>query len=140
MPSASNPDERVNAFLIEDTYLFKHYFEGDEVFDILREYYNNYQYRFEVPVDEFNWVQSVLASHSYALVEVEDFRPYIVVVKQYTNHAENIFKDSVHHTSEQGYNFFLMKNKTAVETCIKQGATALQDHDMPSPFSQSETS
>ena len=34
-PSGRTPDEQVKAFKIDETYLFKHYFEGEDVFDRL---------------------------------------------------------------------------------------------------------
>jgi hypothetical protein len=59
--------EQVNAFRINGEYLFKHYFEGDEVFARLRNYYNHNQYRFEVPVEDFEEIKSFLSDHGYRL-------------------------------------------------------------------------
>ena len=33
--------ERVNIFVVDETHLFKHYFDGEGIFDRLRRYYNN---------------------------------------------------------------------------------------------------
>lgn len=46
-------DERINVFEVDETCLFKHYFDGKGVFNHLRRYYNNQQYRFEVPTKDF---------------------------------------------------------------------------------------
>ncbi|MFB6300268.1 MAG: hypothetical protein ABEH65_08420 [Halobacteriales archaeon] len=116
--------ERVNAFPIDGRYLFKHYFEGQSVFARLKRYYNNQQYRFEVPAEEFESIQSFLADHGYALIEIEPdaIDEYAVAVKQYTSHPENIFKRSVLQRSTDGYNCFLMTDRTAVEEAVDAGA------------------
>lgn len=40
-------DEWVNVFEVDETHLFKHYFDGEAMFDRLKQYYNNQQYRSE---------------------------------------------------------------------------------------------
>ena len=57
--------EQVNVFEVDDSYLFKHYFDTEEVFDRLKRYYNGQQYRFEVPPDEFEDLQSFLMEYGY---------------------------------------------------------------------------
>jgi len=81
--------EQVNVFRINDEYLFKHYFEGDEVFARLRNCYS--QYRFEVPVEDFEEVKSFLSDHGYGLTTMYAVEEYVVVVRKYTEHPGNIF-------------------------------------------------
>jgi hypothetical protein len=97
-------DERVNVFEVNETYLFKHYFDDEDVFDRLKQYYNNQQYRFEVPPDEFDDLRSFLAEHGYGLVVVDAIDEFAVVVEKYSAHPENIFKQSVIQLSENRYN------------------------------------
>ena len=126
--------ERVNVFEVDRRYLFKHYFEGDAVFARLRRYYDNQQYRFEVPPGEFSEVRSFLADHGYGLVVVEAVPEFTVVVRQYTRHPENIFKASVTHRGADGYNFFLMTDREAVEEAVRDGAVRLARTTLDHPF------
>lgn len=134
MPAASAaPPEEINAFPVADAVLFKHYFEGADVFDRLKPYYDGTQYRFEVPADEFESVRRFLRDHGYHLSVVDHQIEYYVVVRQYSDHPENIFKGSVRQESVDGYNCFLMKDRAAVETAVAQGATELADTSLSLP-------
>lgn len=126
--------ERVNVFEVDELYLFKHYFEGEAVFNRLKEYYNNQGYRFELPPSEFNDVQRFLSEHGYRLERVDDVEPYVVVVEQYTAHPENIFKGSVLHRSADGYNCFLMTDRESVAEAVETDAERLADVAVESPF------
>lgn len=124
--SAGMIRQRVNAFPIGNTILFKHYFAGAEVFDRLRPYYNGNQYRFEVPVDEFDSLRRFLRDSGYQPILVDPSEFY-VVVRKYSTHPENIFKESVRTETVRNYNCFLMKDQTAVEDAVSNGATRLVD-------------
>ena len=127
-------DEQVNVFEIDETYLFKHYFDGEEVFDRLKRYYNNQQYRFEIPADAFEGLRSFLTEHGYGLVVIDAAEEFAVVVKKYTQHPENIFKASVIHRSVDGYNAFLMTDQAAVDRATREGAIRLTNTDLANPF------
>jgi hypothetical protein len=133
-PSDPSPGERVNAFRIDERHLFKHYFEGEDVFARLKPYYNNQQYRFEVPPDEFEDVRSFLAECGYELVVVDPIEKFVVVVEQYTAHPEGVFEESVAQRSVDGYNCFLVTDQYAVAGAVAEGATRLTDTDLPNPF------
>lgn len=133
-PPGQTFDEQINVFKIDETYLFKHYFEGEDVFDRLKPFYNHTQYRFEVPVNEFEQLRVFLSDQGYDLVVVETPTKFVVVVKKYTAHPENIFKDSVVQRSANGYNCFLLTDQYAVAEAISQGATRFSDADLPNPF------
>lgn len=126
--------ERVNVFAVDELYLFKHYFEGAAVFSRLEQYYNNQGYRFEIPPSEFNAVQRFLSEHGYRLETVEDLVPYVVVVEQYTDHPENIFKGSVIHRAADGHNCFLMTDRGSVAEAVESGAARLAETDVENPF------
>lgn len=117
--------ERVKAFPIDGTVLFKHFFEGDEVFARLKPYYNGSQYRFEVPVDEFDSLRRWLREHGYDVQIVDSPAEFYVVVRQYSEHPEGIFKNAVRSESIDGHNCFLMKDRQAVEEAVAQGARRL---------------
>ena len=101
-------DEQVNVFEIDGTYLFKHYF-APSAYGCLRPHYDHASYRFELPAASFDDVRRRLAGHGYALEPVAALSPYVVVVRQYTAHPDNIFKASVHQWSRDGYNLFLAR-------------------------------
>ena len=127
-------DERVNVFEVDELYLFKHYFDSDEVFDRLKQYYNNQHYRFEVPPDDFEALRSFLGEHGYGLVVVSAIDEFVVVVEKYTSHPENIFKQSVMQRSVDGHNCFLMTDQAAVEQAVHDGATRLTETELSTPF------
>lgn len=124
----------VNAFHVGDSHLFKHYFEGEEVFDRLRRYYDHHQYRFAVPTDEFESVRRFLGERGYALEPVADFDDYVVVVRKYTAHPDDIFKTSVLQRSHGDYNLFVLKDENAVASAVADGATRLGDSPLEVTF------
>jgi len=126
--------DRVNVFEVDGTYLFKHYFDGDHVFDRLKPYYNNQAYRFEVPPEEFSDLQTFLADEGYGLAVVDAVPEFAVVVRQYTAHPDNIFKESVIQRTVEDYHCFLMTDQNAVEGAVDDGATRLTATDLANPF------
>lgn len=124
MPEYEVDAERINVFRIDEEYLFKHYFERTDLFESLREYYNDETYRFEIPAAEFVGVQERLADDYYDLVVIDDPEPYCVVKEQYTKHAE-ILRTSVMNWERRGHLFFVMPDELAVERAIEQGARRL---------------
>jgi hypothetical protein len=125
---------RVNAFPVDERFLFKHYFEGETVFDRLKPYYNNQQYRFEVPPAEFDGLRTFLADHGYLLAVVDDLDPFVVVVEKYTHHPENVFKDSVIQRGDATHNYFLLKDEAAIDRVVRNGATPIGRTDFDHPF------
>lgn len=117
--------EQVNVFTINNTVLFKHYFDGNEVFYRLKPYYNSNEYRFEVPVGKFDSLRRFLRTHGYDMTIIDRQTDYYVAVKQYSAHPDGIFKLSVYTERVDGYNCFLMKDQDAVKTAINQGAERL---------------
>jgi len=126
--------ERVNVFEVNEMNLFKHYFDSEDVFDRLKEYYDNRHYRFEVQPDEFEELRSFLAEHGYGLVVVDAVPEFVVVVEKYTDHPENIFKKSVNQRAIDGYNGFLMTDQAAVKLAVQDGAIRLAETDLQNPF------
>ena len=113
-------------FRIGDVYLFRHYFDGDEVFAALEPYYDPHAYRFEVPTERFRDVRPQLAGHGYELV-VEDPREFAVAVRKYSAHPESVFDERVLELSGDDHNVFVLKSREAVERAVADGATRLRD-------------
>jgi hypothetical protein len=126
--------EQVNVFEVDEMFLFKQYFDGEEVFDRLKQYYNNQHYRFEVPPDDFETLRSFLIEHGYGLVVVDAIKEFVIVVKKYSAHPENIFKQSVIQRSIDDYNCFLMTDQVAVEQAVSDKATRFTETDIENPF------
>lgn len=128
MPEFDVDRERINLFPVDDQYLFAHYFDRTDVFDDLREYYDDESYRFEVPADDLDAVRERLREAYFEPVVVDDLDPYCVVVEKYDEHAA-ILKQSVAHWERRGHLFFLLKDDLAVKEALEDGATRLANTD-----------
>jgi len=128
MPTFDVDAERITVFRIDDEYLFSYYFDREDVFESLREYYNEDEYRFEIPAEDFDTVRAQLEDEFFEPVVVEDLDPYCVVKEQYTEHAE-ILKQSVLNWERRGHLFFLMKDELAVKDAVERGATPIEETD-----------
>lgn len=129
-------DTPVNAFHIGNEYLFRHYFDGDAVYARLRRYYENQQYRFAVPAAEFDSVHRFLDEHGYVLEPVHTLDDYVVAVRKYTGHPDNIFKTSVLQRSHGNYTLFVLKDKGAVGRAVADGATRLRNSALSITFEE----
>lgn len=122
--------QRVNVFPVDERYLFKHFFDEDEVFAKLKRYYDEYEYRFEVPAERFEHIRDFLTDHGYAPTVVDSPDPFVVVKRKYTDHPEVLFRGSVLHRSVGNFNCFVMKDSDTVEEALERGAKRLADTDV----------
>ena len=134
MPSFDVDREQVNLFRVEDRYLFKQYFDQDKVFTALRDYYNQDDYRFEVPPDAVEEVKQVLREHMFEPVVVDAPTEFCVIYPKYTDHPDVLFKAAVLQRSKRDKHLFLMKDRFSVEQAVNNGATRLADTDLDTPF------
>jgi len=134
MPSFDVDREQVNLFRVEDRYLFKQYFDQDTVFTALRDYYNQDDYRFEVPPDVVEEVKQVLREHMFEPVVVDAPAEFCVVYPKYTDHPDVLFKAAVLQRSKRDKHLFLLKDQLSVEQAVNNGATRLADTDMATQF------
>jgi len=128
MPTFDIEPEEITVFPIEDEYWFSHYFDRTDLFETLREYYNEDAYRFEIPAEAFEEVREDLAEEYIDLVVVKDLDSYCVVIEQYTEYGD-ILRDSVAHWERQGHVFFLLKDDLSVREAVEHGATRLTETD-----------
>jgi hypothetical protein len=126
VPTFGADRERVTVFRVGDEFFFSYYFDRQDVFEELRDYYDDDHYRFAVPADEFDAVRDVLADAFYEPVVVEDLEPYCVVIEQYEKHAE-ILRQSVATWERDGHRFFLLKDDLAVREAVERGATRVEE-------------
>lgn len=129
MPSFDADAEQINVFELADFYVFKHYFELDEAFDLLRDFYNRDEYRFEVPKDRLEEVEATVADYYYELTVVDDLEPFTVVMRKYSDHPTFLFRNAVIQESRGDYNLFVMKDKLSVEQAVIQGAERVEAVD-----------
>lgn len=134
MPSFDVDREQVNLFRVEDRYLFKQYFEQDDAFTALRDYYNQDDYRFEVPPDAVEEVKQVLREHMFEPVVVDAPAEFCVVYPKYTDHPDVLFKAAVLQRSKRDKHLFLLKDQLSVEQAVNNGATRLADTDLDTRF------
>jgi hypothetical protein len=121
--------ERINVFRVGDAYLFKHYV-SEGVFSEIDRYYEEYDYRFEVPADRFAFVRELLEEHDYAPVVVEDPEPFAVLKRKYTNHSDALFRDTVYQRGLGKFNCFVMKSQDAAKRAVDRGATPLAEANL----------
>ncbi|WP_273837126.1 hypothetical protein [Halococcus sp. PRR34] len=130
MPTFDADTTEINAFEVEgaDLYIFSQYFDQEEVFDELREWYDSEQYRFEVPTDDIDRVESFLDGYFYDLNRVppDAIEPFCVVKEKYTDHAD-ILRNSVYHTSRGSNTVFVMQDRLSAEQAVEQGVTPLAE-------------
>lgn len=126
--------EQIPVFPVVDGYLFKHYFESDELFRKIYTYYNHEKYRFEVPHSRFDSVETTLWENGYDLEIIDDTEKFIVAVEKYNNHPWNVFRHSVVKRGTRDHNCFLMANREAVDIAISHGAKPLTETDIENPF------
>ncbi|WP_228842410.1 hypothetical protein [Halococcus agarilyticus] len=111
MPTFDADTTDINAFEVEDAdlYIFSQYFNQEEVFGELREWYDSEQYRFEVPTDKMDRIESFLDEYFYQVTRLppNDIEPFCVVKEKYTDHA-NSLRNSVYHTSRGSNTVFVM--------------------------------
>lgn len=130
MSPADGGAGRVHVFRIDHAYLFKRYFGENALFEALSGYYDDQEYRFEVPEREWGEVAAALREHGYEPEVVEAVADFVVVKEQYTSHAA-ILQNSVEHWTRRGYTFFLMKDAVSVERAVREhGATPATETDL----------
>jgi hypothetical protein len=132
MPTFDADTTEINAFEVKDAelYVFSQYFDQEEVFAELHEYYDSEQYRFEVPADKIDRIESFLDEYFYNLNRVapDAIEPFCIVKEKYTDHAD-ILRNSVYHTSRGSSTVFVMQDRLSAELAVEQGATSLADSD-----------
>ena len=133
MPSFEVDTTEITAFEVEEAglYIFSQYFDNDEIFAELQEYYDSEHYRFEIPADEIDRVEELLGDYFYELKRVppDAIEPFCVVKQKYTDHAD-ILRNSVYHTSRGSNTVFVMQDRLSAEQAVEQGATPLADVDI----------
>ncbi|VVB72991.1 Uncharacterised protein [uncultured archaeon] len=118
--------KRINIFRARGGWIFKHYFEEQETFRDLAEYYDRDGYRFVLKtLGERNKAMKILERRGFEVALVESTRGYTVKLSRYSRYAF-LLKNSVAHFETPEWRIFLMKDQAAVEEALRQGASLVE--------------
>lgn len=129
MPTFDVEREEITAFEVDSTYLFKQYFDRDDVFYALQSYYNRDKYRFEVDEDDLEDVRQILDENFYDLKIADALTNYCVAVEQGADYSD-ILRNAVLTRRRSGYVVFMMKDLLSVEQAVEQGAQRLSETEI----------
>jgi len=118
--------KRINLFKAGNRWIFKHYFEDQETFRELAEYYDKNGYRFVFKtLGERNKALKILERRGFEVALVENARGYVVKLCRYSRYAP-LLKNSVAHIETPEWRIFLMKDLAAVEEALRLGAKLVE--------------
>lgn len=115
---------RVKLFDFGDIYLFKEYFDDDQLFNQLEKYYNQERYRFETPEEELSKISKILEKFFYDPEIVHQAEKYCVVTKK--TETEDILRSAILRQHHSNYEVFVMKDKPSVRQAVEQGAKPVE--------------
>lgn len=119
MPRFDSDTEEITAFEIGDTYHFTTYFDEEQPFRQLKQYYKTDKYRIKIPDGDLEQVRRTLDEFFYDLKTEDSWEDYYVTTDEEAD-TEKIPRNSVMNTRR--HQIFLMKDKLSVEQAIEDGA------------------
>jgi hypothetical protein len=134
MPTFAVESRPLTVFALDKAYVFKHYFDQQELFAALEPYYDESAYCFEVPEEAFAEVETQLEEFFYAPEVVADPAPYCVVYPRWDERPTVLNKAAVCADPVRDHVVFLMKDQLSVEQAVHQGATPLDETELACPF------
>jgi len=121
-PDVEPKKEKLNIFKLGNLWCFKYFFDDQETFKELSEYYNQEKYRFELgTVEERNKVMKYLEEKDFEPVLIEDTSDYTVKIGMFKKYA-TILKNSIDYEEKGKERTFIMKDLASVEEAIEKGA------------------
>ncbi len=118
--------KRINIFKTGGSWVFKHYFEDQQIFRDLAEYYDKNGYRFVLKtLGERNKALKILERRGFEMVAIENAKGYVVKIGRYSRYAP-LLKNSVAHIETPEWRIFLMKDLAAVEEALRLGAKLVE--------------
>jgi len=121
--------EKIPAFEFDGIYLFKQYFDQDDASEVLKSYYNEDKYRFEVLEYDLDNICEFIYEYSHDLLVEEDLRSHCVVKQKNSNYSD-VLKNSILMKRHSGHIILLMKDQLSVEQAIEHGVTPLPEADI----------
>jgi hypothetical protein len=125
MPTFDIETEEITVFDIGDRYIFKTYFDEDQLFKRLEKYYNNDKYRFEIPEGDLKEVRQVLDEYYYELDVEDSVEDYCVVVDRKSKSA-NTLRNLVMRKHKGEHEILVMKDKLSKRQALEKSAVALE--------------
>jgi hypothetical protein len=117
---------RINVFKLGKLWVFKHFFDNKELFDVLLNYYNKSQYRFEFKsTGARNNALKLLERNGFDYDLVENQEGYLVWLPKNAKYAP-ILKNSVAFKETTNERIFVMKDLAAVEEAVRLGAKIVE--------------
>jgi len=114
--------KRITFFKLGKLWVFKHFFDNQEIFNALLDYYNKDQFRFEFKsIGARNNALKLLERNGFDYDLVEDPKGYVVQLPKHAKYAQ-ILKNSVAFKDTANQRIFLMKDLAAVEEAVGLGA------------------
>jgi hypothetical protein len=126
MPTFDIETEEITAFDTGDRYIFKSYFDEDQLFQQLEKYYNNDKYRFEIPYEDIEEVRQLLDEYFYELKTTDRLEDYSVVVRAEAD-SSDILRNSVMQKHRRQNEILVMKDKLSVKQAEEKGAVPLEE-------------
>jgi len=126
MPTFDIETEEITAFDTGDRYIFKSYFDEDQLFQQLEKYYDSDKYRFEIPYEDIEEVRQLLDEYFYELKTTDRLEDYSVVVPAETD-SSDILRNSVMQKHRRQNEILVMKDKLSVKQAEEKGAVYLEE-------------
>lgn len=129
MPIFNAEKEEVSAFNLEDTYIFKTFFQEDSVFNQLQKYYNKYKYQFEVLEENQKKREQLLDKYYYELEVINKFEDYCAVAEKETI-SSDILRNSVVRKQRKKHEISIMKNEIPEKRVLKHSAERIEKSEI----------
>jgi hypothetical protein len=129
MPTFDVEQREITAFEFGGRYILKQYFDNDDLFQQLQEYYNSDKYRFEVPKGDLVEVKQILDSFFYELMVADEPLDYCVVQDKEADSSDTL-RNSLANPRRGNYEIYVMKDEMSARQAIEKGATRLQKADL----------
>lgn len=126
MPTFDIETEEITIFDTGDTYIFKTYFDENQLFNQLETYYNEDKYRLEIPEGDLKQVRQILEEYYYELTVTDDVEDYCVVLGKNAD-SSDILRNSVMRKRRGQHEILIMKDKLSKEQAIEKGAVDLEN-------------
>lgn len=129
MPTFNIETEEITVFDIGERYIFKTYFDEDQLFKRLEKYYYKDKYPFEIPEGDSKRVQKVLDKYHYELDTEDSVEDYCVVVDRKSKSA-NTLRNSIMRKHKGKHEIIVMKDEISKRQAVEKSAVALEKSEV----------
>ena len=129
MPTFDIETEEITAFEIGDRYIFRTYFDENQLSKQLDTYYNENKYGFEIPDSGLREVRQVLEKYYYALEVVDSVEDYCVVVDRKSKSASTV-RNSIMREHRGQHETLVIKDELSKEKSSEKDAVNFQKSEV----------